>query len=100
MQLLVDTHVLIWHLEDNPRLPVAWSELLENPDHQKFFSVASLWEIAVKTNIGSLTIKYPLDRLIPAEFQILPIEIPHLLAYQQLPLYHRDPFDRMLIAQA
>jgi PIN domain nuclease of toxin-antitoxin system len=100
MRLLVDTHILIWHLEDDPRLSVTWSDLLENPEQKKFFSIASLWEIAIKTNVGKLKIQYPLDRFIPADFQILPIELSHLLAYQNLPLYHHDPFDRILIAQA
>ena len=100
MQLLVDTHILIWHPEDDPRLSLEWSGLLENPEHQKWFSIASLWEMAVKTNIGHLTLVYPLDRIVPADFLVLPVEIAHLLAYQKLPLHHRDPFDRTLIAQA
>ena len=100
MRLLLDTHILIWYVMGNEQLPITWRELIQSTQNQKFVSIASLWEIAVKTNIGKLTIEYPLDRLIPADFQLLPIELPHLLAYQQLPLHHRDPFDRMLIAQA
>lgn len=100
MRLLIDTHILLWHLEDNPRLSLAWSALLESPRVEKYFSVASLWEMAVKANIGNLTLIYPLDRIVPNDFQILPIKTSHLLAYQQLPLHHRDPFDRMIIAQA
>ncbi len=100
MRLLLDTHILVWYVMGDEQLPIPWREMIESNQNQKFFSIASLWEIAIKTNIGKLTIKYPLDRLIPADFQRLPIELPHLLAYQQLPLHHRDPFDRMLIAQA
>jgi len=100
MRFLIDTHILLWYVEGDERLPIPWRALLESSHTQKFVSMASLWEIAVKTNIGNLTVKYPLDRLIPTDFQILSIELPHLLAYQNLPLHHRDPFDRMLIAQA
>lgn len=100
MRLLIDTHILLWYVEGDERLPIAWRDLIQSVQIQKSVSIASLWEIAVKTNIGKLEIKYPLDRLIPADFQILPIKVPHLLAYQKLPLHHRDPFDRILIAQA
>jgi|AntAceMinimDraft_11_1070367.scaffolds.fasta_scaffold301142_2 PIN domain nuclease of toxin-antitoxin system len=99
MKLLVDTHVVIWHLEDNPRLSIEWSNTLENPAHEKYFSIASLWETAIKINVGKLKIEYPLDHLIPAEFKLLPVSVPHLLNYQPLPLHHCDPFDRILIAQ-
>lgn len=100
MRLLIDTHILIWYIMGDERLPVAWRELIQSVQTQKIVSIASLWEIAVKTNIGKLTIIYPLDRLLPNDFQLLPLAIPHLIAYQQLPLHHRDPFDRILIAQA
>lgn len=100
MRLLLDTHILIWYVMGDEQLPIAWREMIQSDHNQKCVSIASLWEIAVKTNIGKLTIKYPLDRIVPTDFQLLPIELPHLLAYQQLPLHHRDPFDRMLIAQA
>jgi PIN domain nuclease of toxin-antitoxin system len=100
MRLLLDTHILIWYVIGDEQLPIAWREMIQSTQNQKIVSMASLWEIAIKTNIGKLTIEYPLDRLVPADFQRLPIELPHLLAYQQLPLHHRDPFDRMLIAQA
>lgn len=88
---MVDTHVMLWHLEDDSRL--AWSKALEDPSNERYFSIASLWEIAIKTNIGKLKIKYPLDQLIPAEFQLLPISVQHLVAYQILPQYHRDRND-------
>lgn len=99
-RLLVDTHILIWHLESDPYLDPAWSDVLEDSTYEKYFSIASLWEIAIKTNIGKLKIDYPIDRLVPADFQLLPISPAHLLAYQYLPMHHRDPFDRILIAQA
>lgn len=100
MRLLIDTPILLWYVEGNESLPVAWREQIQSRDNQKMVSIASLWEITIKTNIGKLKIKYPLNQLIPAEFQLLPISVPHLMAYQVLPLHHRDPFDRILIAQA
>jgi PIN domain nuclease of toxin-antitoxin system len=81
-------------------LSTDWSVLLEDDHHEKYFSIASLWEIAIKTSIGKLTVRYPLDRIVPGDFKILPISLPQLLVYQQLPMHHRDPFDRILIAQA
>lgn len=100
MRLLLDTHILIWYIMGDETLPLSWREKIQSPENQKIVSIATLWEIAIKTNIGKLTLKYPLDRLLPAEFQVLAIEVPHLLTYQQLPPLHRDPFDRILIAQA
>jgi PIN domain nuclease of toxin-antitoxin system len=100
MKLLLDTHILIWYIEGDVRLPIVWREIIESSDHEKYFSTASLWEIAIKTNLGKLTIKYPIEKFVPADFHILPITAAHLSAYQTLPLHHRDPFDRILVAQA
>jgi len=100
MQLLLDTHILLWYIEGNESLPIVWREYIQSRGNQKLVSIASLWEIAIKTNIGKLKIKYPLDLLIPVGFELLPVSVSHLLAYQKLPLHHRDPFDRILIAQA
>ena len=100
MDILLDTHALLWHLTDNPRLSLAHSALIANPQHRKFVSVVSLWEIAIKTSTGKLGVAGPLDELVPATMGILPIQLPHLLRLQTLPHYHRDPFDRLLIAQA
>lgn len=100
MRLLLDTHIVLWYILGDETLSLPWRNLIQSTQNQKVVSIISLWEIAIKTNIGKLKIQYPLDQLIPAEFQLLPIELPHLLAYQKLPLHHRDPFDRMLIAQA
>lgn len=100
MRLLVDTHILIWHLEDDARLPLEWSNILTDNSHEKYFSVASLWEIAIKTNLGKLSIHYPIEKFVPDDFQMLPIVPTHLAAYQNLPLHHRDPFDRILVAQS
>lgn len=100
MRILIDTHILLWYVEGNTQLKIAWREILQSPNSLKMVSKASLWEIAIKANIQKLSIKYPLDKLVPLDFQILDIDMPHLMAYQELPLYHKDPFDRILIAQA
>ena len=74
--------------------------MLADTRNLKMVSIASIWEIAIKTNLQKLNISYPLDKLLPIEFQILDLQVSHLIAYQNLPLYHRDPFDRILVAQA
>ena len=100
MRILVDTHVLIWYIEGNEKLTPNWRSILSDPRNLKMVSIASIWEIAIKTNLQKLNISYPLDKLLPIEFQILDLQISHLIAYQNLPLHHRDPFDRILVAQA
>jgi PIN domain nuclease of toxin-antitoxin system len=100
MNLLLDTNVFIWMQEGNERLPVSWRNLILNPAHQKSLSMASLWEIAIKTNLGKLEFTIPLWEAVPSEIALLPIQITHLVEVQRLPLHHRDPFDRLLIAQA
>jgi len=79
--------------------------LIEDEKNRKFISVASLWEIAIKFSIGKLSLSAPFDQLIPQQlslngFELLPIEIAHLATVAALPFHHRDPFDRLLIAQA
>ena len=100
MRILVDTHILIWYIEGNERLIPSWRSMLADTRNLKMVSIASIWEIAIKTNLQKLNISYPLDKLLPIEFQILDLQVSHLIAYQNLPLYHRDPFDRILVAQA
>ena len=100
MKILLDTHVFLWHIEGNPLLALEDSRMIEDPAHIKYLSIASLWEIAIKTSLKKLTITAPLDRIIPAEIHILDITISHLMELQRLPFHHRDPFDRLIIAQA
>lgn len=99
--LLLDTHVLLWWLADDPALSLNSRERIgETP--VVFVSLASCWEIALKTSIGKL--EFPLDRLedeiTDNRFTLLPIGIADILESAALPPFHRDPFDRMLIAQA
>jgi PIN domain nuclease of toxin-antitoxin system len=104
MKLLLDTHTFLWFIEDNPQLSADAKNLLES-DVDLLVSVASLWEIAIKISIGKLTLTQPFDAFIPDQFtknaiDLLPIAVSHLALVSTLPLHHRDPFDRLLVAQA
>jgi len=100
MNILLDTHILLWHLTDDPRLEIRRSVIIEDSVYTKYFSVVSLWEMAVKISIGKLGVSQPIDRIIPREINILNLKIPHIVKVQNLAFHHRDPFDRMIIAQA
>lgn len=105
MRLLLDTHVLIW-LSTNPEnLSERVVSLLEDTSNSLFASIVSVWEIQIKFQIGKLTINLPLPQLIEAQkqtngLQILPIELGHVYTLNSLPNHHRDPFDRIIAAQA
>lgn len=104
MYLLLDTHTLIWHRDGNKRLSAAAFRMLANPANRVFISIATLWEMAIKRSLKKLnTEKAPLEYL--AFYQsrgakLLTITPEHAKAVESLPFHHRDPFDRMLIAQA
>jgi PIN domain nuclease of toxin-antitoxin system len=102
MSYLLDTHTLIWFLEDDPRLPSPTRTQIETTP-TVFVSIVSLWEIAIKANIGKLTLSFPFNTIAPnlitAGITQLPITFKDLEIYLSLPLHHRDPFDRLLIAQ-
>jgi PIN domain nuclease of toxin-antitoxin system len=105
MKLLLDTHTFLWFIMGNSSLSAKARALIEDVANEKFLSVASLWELAIKLSIGKLTLAAPFDVLIPQQlslngFELLNIEIAHAAAVATLPLHHRDPFDRLLIAQA
>jgi PIN domain nuclease of toxin-antitoxin system len=103
MSLLLDTHTLIWFLENNPRLPISARNCIETTEIV-FASIASIWEIAIKMNIGKLTLMEPFEaieaNLTTAQITLLSITFDDTQTYLSLPLHHRDPFDRILIAQA
>ena len=103
MTHLLDTHTLIWFLENDPQLPTTTRTQIETTP-TIFISIASLWEIAIKANIGKLTLSFPFHTIAPnlitAGITQLPITCKDLEIYLSLPLHHRDPFDRILIAQA
>jgi PIN domain nuclease of toxin-antitoxin system len=105
MKLLLDTHTFIWFIMGSPNLSPDARALIEDLANEKLLSVASLWEIAIKLSIGKLTLSAPFDVLIPQQlslngFELLNIEIDHASVVATLPFHHRDPFDRLLIAQA
>ncbi|TPQ50669.1 PIN domain-containing protein [Prosthecomicrobium hirschii] len=97
---LADTHILLWSLNDDRRLPSPYRRILLS-DTQVFVSMASLWEIAIKASLGKLDPIGQLPELVSRTgFDVLPIALHHIEAIRSLPLHHRDPFDRMIIAQA
>lgn len=102
MTLLLDTHVLLWWLDD-PGLHISAEarDAISDPDNLVLVSSASAWEIAIKRSLGKLTAPHDLETAIQScGFVTLPISIAHALATESLPMHHRDPFDRMLLAQA
>jgi PIN domain nuclease of toxin-antitoxin system len=101
MRLLLDTHVLLWWLANNPRLSAYARTVIADSDNQVFVSAVSSWEIEIKRAIGKLEAPEDLLGAIAAnDFERLDIKIEHSLRLRELPLHHNDPFDRMLIAQA
>ena len=105
MRYLFDTHTLIWFIMGNPNLPDHIRTLIETSENQRLVSVASLWEIAVKVSLGKLDIGSSFEQFIPGQLNanhmdILPISVAHLQRVAQLPFHHRDPFDRLIIAQS
>ena len=99
MNLVLDTHILLWHLADNQKLSLEYSAIIENEKHQIFLSIVSLWEIEIKRNIGKLTLTQPIETLLPEGIVILPLQIEHIAYLKNLPFHHRAPFDRIIIAQ-
>ncbi len=105
MRLLLDTHVLLWALENESRLGLGAREVIANSENAVWVSIASAWEIAIKTGIGRLELDGSPEEIFPTEIdranlQLLPISLDHALAVRTLPHHHRDPFDRLLISQA
>ena len=105
MKLLIDTHALIWFLEDDPKLSATARAVVEDAANERWVSMASGWEMAIKSQIGKLKLPLVFEGLFPGAlesfgFSILPIQAGHRHRYHALPLHHRDPFDRLLVAQA
>jgi PIN domain nuclease of toxin-antitoxin system len=104
MNVLLDTHALIWFLEGDSQLSPTAKSNISNPDNTCFVSQATLWEMAIKRSIGKLEMNTPyqnLPRLIWKNgFEILTIEFEHFEHIINLPFYHKDPFDRIIIAQS
>ena len=99
-RLLLDTHTLLWWAEDNPRLPPATDARIRRAD-LALVSIASAWEIAIKTSLGRLAVPMAVEDILDeAGFVLLPVTFAHAAEVAKLPHHHRDPFDRMLVAQA
>ena len=100
MRYLLDTHILLWARSAPERLSEDVLAILKSADNDFYVSVVTLWECAIKSAIGKLEIPVGFHRIVADDYHLLGVEIPHLEAYANLPLHHRDPFDRMLIVQA
>lgn len=105
MRLLLDTHALLWFLSGDERMEGDARALVEDEGNEVLVSAASLWEIAIKLSIGKLRMSVPFEKAFPSqldanEIGVLPILPHHLQRVVGLPFHHRDPFDRLLAAQA
>jgi len=103
MELLIDTQSFIWFMEDDVKMPMKIKGIMNDKDNVLLLSIVSLWEITIKTSIGKLKMQRSIDDVIKNisedGFKILPIKPNHLLTLSKLEFIHRDPFDRMIIAQ-
>ena len=104
MNILLDTHALIWFVEDDEKLPDSLKVILNEKSNSIYISIASLWEMAIKISLNKLSISVSFDEVIELVksngFEILQISEFHLSELLKLPFIHRDPFDRLLAAQA
>ena len=105
MQYLLDTHVLLWWITADKRLSTKAKELIKSHRNTIYWSVASSWEVSIKYALGKLSFDEPPEDLLPSELnknhiETLPILNEHAFLAGQLPIHHKDPFDRMLVAQA
>jgi PIN domain nuclease of toxin-antitoxin system len=104
MRVSIDTHALLWYLQGDANLSNLALTTIEDKDHDVFVSIVSLWEIAIKSGLGKLELQRPFESLeadlLRLDIKILPIAFADLDIYRSLHLHHRDPFDRILIAQS
>jgi PIN domain nuclease of toxin-antitoxin system len=103
VRFLLDTHVVLWALEDHPRLAPAARALLADPANEFWVSAASAWEIAIKVALGKLALRQPLanfeSAVVEAGFETMDVTMRHAAAAAQVATRHADPFDRLLLAQ-
>ena len=105
MKLLLDTHAFLWWIGDDARLSVPAREAIADPGNEVSVSVASAWELAIKTGLGRFEPDGDLGPFIEDQirlnaFSVLPVKLEHAVSVSSLPAHHRDPFDRLLVAQA
>jgi PIN domain nuclease of toxin-antitoxin system len=105
MRVLIDTHVFIWWTSDAQKLSFPVLNLIGDPNTEVILSIVSIWEMQIKLSLGKLQLKTALPELVEDELKrnrihLLSIDLSHIYALSNLPNHHRDPFDRLLIAQA
>jgi PIN domain nuclease of toxin-antitoxin system len=104
MKNLLDTHTFIWFLNGDKNLSITAKKYIEDIDAENYLSIVTLWEIAIKISLGKLELNIPFEKLeayiLENNFQILPILFNDFIELSNLPFHHRDPFDRLLIAQS
>ena len=105
MRLLLDTHTLLWWHTKTVALSAVARKAIDDPANEVFLSLVNVWEIQIKVQLGKLPLPKPVADLIDEEirannFQLLPVTLEHIYGLDALPFHHKDPFDRLLIAQA
>lgn len=104
-RVLLDTHAFLWFVFDDPRLSRKAGKVISDPGLEKLIGISTLWEIVIKSQLGRLGLgtdveSFFRDNVQGRTVEVVSLEIEHLVAYDRLPLLHRDPFDRVLVAQA
>ncbi|HBG07303.1 MAG: twitching motility protein PilT [Geobacteraceae bacterium GWC2_58_44] len=104
-RLLLDTHTFLWWVDDAPQLSAAVRRVIADANNVCYLSMASCWEMSIKSSLGKLKLAKPVERFVSEQlaangFTLLNIELRHAAKVEKLPFHHRDPFDRLLIAQA
>jgi len=104
-KLLLDTHTFLWWVTDDPELSASARKAISHTGHECFLSIASCWEMAIKSSLGKLRLTKPVERFVNEHitensFRLLNIDLRHAAKVESLPFHHRDPFDRLLLAQA
>jgi len=104
MKILLDTNAFLWAVSNDPQLSARARTLIDDHETTMFFSVAGIWEIVIKTQIGRLkfpkpVVDYVIRKMVEHSVKALPIDLKHMRRLEMLPPYHRDPFDRVMLAQ-
>lgn len=104
-RLLLDTHAFLWWVNDDPNLTAVARQAISEANNECYLSLASCWEIAIKLSLGKLRLTRPVGRFVSEQlaangFMLLNVELRHAAKVEKLPFHHRDPFDRLLVAQA
>ena len=104
MKVLLDTHTMIWFFEGSGEISQSARNAIENDDNTCFISIASIWEVAIKLSIQKLQMNIPYDRLSSLirenSFELIPVRFEHTKELITMPFHHKDPFDRLIIAQS